>query len=134
MSSSDQALTLAISRLVAQLQSGVQIPPEIQKSLQGYTSAGLQMAVINRAKFLQIDTTATSENELPALAGNPNRAYLIVQNNSNLIVRVSFSKVGRKNQGIKIDPGGNYEPDVVPTNPIFLYSVGNAPVALIEGQ
>jgi len=68
-----------------------------------------------------------------ALSENSNRNYLVIQNNSGATVFVNFNAKAN-DAHIKIIPGGNYEPEVVPLDSVHLIaSVADSSVAIVEG-
>lgn len=68
-----------------------------------------------------------------AIADNLNRNYLIVQNNGAANIFINFNAAASINH-IKIIPGGNYEPIVVPTGGLHIISsAANNDVAILEG-
>ncbi len=71
-----------------------------------------------------------------ALPANPARGYLMVQNNSNADLLVSYDSLARPLASYVIGPGGYYEPRVVPTNSVYIASasLANAACIVIEGN
>lgn len=69
---------------------------------------------------------------------NTRRAYLFIQNKSSLVVFINVgaaANAGNRGKGIKIDPGGFYEPNSVPINSIYAWTpAGNAAITFIEGM
>lgn len=79
--------------------------------------------------------TGKTHKILPA---NLERSYLIVQNNSALVMRLGVRSAARNGNGFKVAPGGYYEPRRVPTNEISVYfegaTGGTAEVTYVEGE
>lgn len=78
----------------------------------------------------EITLSTTSTQVLPI---NTARNYLLIQNNdANINIYVKFVSAHTGSQiFILIPAGGNYEPEVVPIDAIFLKSASGAPVATV---
>lgn len=76
------------------------------------------------------ESITTSAAEI--LAENPDRKYLLLQNNGDGIVYLNFSTTATAGNGIKLDPGDAYEPDHVPSNAISAIGSAAATVIAIE--
>lgn len=63
-------------------------------------------------------TIGTQSDEL--LGSNSGRRSLLIQNNSGASMYVNFDNDAAPGSGVKIPPGGNYEPLRVPMNSIHL--------------
>ena len=75
---------------------------------------------VDRGTFNQ-QLTNVGDSSTTVLNSNSRRNYLIVQNNGATDVFINFGN--KANIGnLKIIPGGNYEPIVIPTNSIHLVS------------
>lgn len=83
-----------------------------------------------RTMFKAVQTA--SKEFLPA---NPNREYLLIQNNSaTATVYVNFDNAADSLVSIPIAPNGFYEPLRVPINSIHMSAtVANTGVVLVEG-
>lgn len=72
-----------------------------------------------------------------ALAANPNRSYLCIQNvdpTNILLISVEDSAPGAGN-GLRLIPGAKWEPESVPVNSIHLGSlVAPVNVEMVEGS
>lgn len=127
----------AEARLLDAIKAFIADPDSNQKAsfpgLPGFDDPASGNVVRFSARFSQTTTAATTRSDA-VLPGNDKRSYLLIQNNSSLPVWIGFSQLAATNKGIKIDPGGNYEPDVVPTNDIYLFSTGNAPCTILEAS
>jgi hypothetical protein len=71
-----------------------------------------------------------------ALPANPARGYLMVQNNSNANLLVSYDSIPSAFASYIVGPGGYFEPRVVPTNSVYVASatLTNAACIVIEGN
>lgn len=82
----------------------------------------------------QIVVNATTTSTL-ALAANPLRKYLMIQNNGTAVVSVTFNAAQTSTEGVQIVAGGNYEPFKASADSVYLKaSSGSQSVVLIEGQ
>jgi len=63
----------------------------------------------------------------------PYRSYLFFRNKSALDIFLNFGVEAGDGIGEKISAGGFYEPSVVMTNAIYVWSAGNAPLYFIQG-
>ncbi|MDN3921507.1 hypothetical protein [Roseateles violae] len=87
------------------------------------------------AAFANTAKTVTNASA-QLLAASGTRAYLLIQNkDSTGSIWINFGAAATQANGIRIGPGGNYEPAVVPTGAI--YAIGdlanNANVLTVEG-
>lgn len=75
----------------------------------------------------QVGTT-----QLAALPDNPNRVYLLIQNNGALNLYASF---GAPTAGVQIAPAGSYEwSPICPNSSLYLYTQsGSVNVIVVEG-
>jgi len=65
---------------------------------------------------------------------NESRAYLYFRNKSSLTIFINFGSEAADGIGEQIDPGGFYEPSVIPVNSVYAWSVGSAKLFFLEGQ
>ncbi len=68
------------------------------------------------------------------LQDNPGRQYILVQNNSGGNIFIGFGTKADTINGVKIVPGGNYEPYLAPRSSIHVIASGaNSNVVVVEG-
>ena len=109
------------------------------KSIRKYgdTSGSTPLSAIQRkANFVQMSAAFTTVAQLVLPATD--RTYFLIQNldaASNLFVGFGFKPDGPLGVGLKIVPGGFYEPFQVPQNDIFIAGsgTGNATILFAVG-
>lgn len=74
--------------------------------------------VVQRSTFNE-QLSNINDSSSTVLNANSRRNYLIVQNNGANNIYINFGRKADVNN-LKIIPGGNYEPTIVPTNSISL--------------
>ncbi len=87
------------------------------------------------ASFVNAQETVTNADQ-QFLAANARRKYLLIQNNDTAgIIYVSFGVAATAVNGVKILPGGSYEPVVPPNTSIHILGsiAANANVVVVEG-
>lgn len=105
-------------------------------SLSGQVGASIVVNKVPQADFLQSSKAATpaSAQLLPA---NPARQYLLVQNKDNTGAIWLFFGAAAATQanGVRIGPGGNYEPPVIPKSAIQVVGdiANNTNLVVLEG-
>jgi len=63
---------------------------------------------------------STEADSFELAIAKKNRRYFLIQNNSAANIYINFDQDASKNQGIKIVPGGAYEPLRVPKNSVYV--------------
>jgi len=63
---------------------------------------------------------STKAESFELLTGKSNRRYFVIQNNSAGNIYINFDQDASSVQGIKIVPGGSYEPLRVPKNSVYV--------------
>lgn len=89
-------------------------------------------AIQRKANFTQLSLPVTTATQLILPASS--RLYLIIQNldaAANMFVGFGFRPDGVNGIGLKIIPGGFYEPYQVPQNDIFIAASGNCTATVI---
>lgn len=104
-----------------------------------YPAAGtvLGEAINAPANRALTNSTLTVTNASQSFsAANADRRYLLIQNNSPTgVIYVTFGATSTVALGVKIPPGGFYEPNVVPSNSVNIIGdiASNANVVLVAG-
>ena len=81
---------------------------------------------------LEITATTTSTS---IIGQNLSRGYLLIVNKGTQDVFVKARTEHSSTEGVRIIPGGNWEPFVVPVDEMFIKSSsGSQSVSVIEGQ
>ena len=89
------------------------------------------LAAEMRAPVVFAATTTSAQ----ALAFNPTRCTLIIQNDGPGIIRVKGGAAHTGSEGVKIQNGGNWEPPVGPKDAIFIKTQSStATVDIIQGD
>mgnify|MGYP003657348207 CR=1 FL=1 len=82
-------------------------------------------------------TISVTTSSYVALAANPGRVYLLIQNNDtgSSTIRVKFNSAITGTEGVVITAGGNYEPMIPPTGSVHVQSSAASGVTatIIEG-
>lgn len=87
---------------------------------------------ISRARFLEISSSATTENNA-VLNENLLRSYLAIQNRGGNSVFINFGAPA-VDAGFELVAGGFYEPFIVPIDSINVLTItGTSPIVIIEG-
>lgn len=77
------------------------------------------------------NATGTSTQILPQ---DNRRSYMLIQNLGAANVIVKIKTVQSASEGVVIPPGGNWEPQVVPFDPVFIKSAsGTQAIVVIAG-
>ena len=96
------------------------------------TTAALLYGLQRKAVFTQFSYGYTTVSRLILPAAS--RIYLIIQNSdlvSNIFLGFDYSPNGPAGLGLKILPGGYYEPDVIPQNDVYIAGSGVGNVTAI---
>lgn len=95
--------------------------------------ASAAMAVSSYFPPVVVTATTTSTQ---VMAANQNRIYLLIQNKGAVGVIVKAgATIQTAHEGVLIPSGGNYEPEVAPTNAIWIESASStSAVTIVQGQ
>lgn len=90
------------------------------------------MSLGNASFALTTHTATTTSTE--AVPRNTNRRYLLIQNNGGVTIYVRFGSAHSGSEGVWIAAGGNFEPNVVPVDAVYVRSAtSTALVSIYEG-
>lgn len=88
-----------------------------------------------RGAFETLTISANQKTQSEAiLPGAPNRNYLMIQNLSTSDIFVSFGTRAANGRGARIPRQGFYEPNVIPTNEIYIWGPIGALFTVIFGE
>lgn len=97
---------------------------------------GVSVTSCTRSSFANAQKTVTTASA-ELVAANPNRSYLLIQNNDATgVVYVNFGAAATAANGVKIPPGGSYELNSnIATNAVNAIGsiANNANVVIVEG-
>lgn len=81
--------------------------------------------------FAPVSFSSTTASTL-ALASNSMRTYLLIQNTGSTSIIVKFGSVQSASEGVTIPAGWNYEPNLAPTNSVWIKSASGTNAVTIQ--